>query len=121
MMKHVLPLMKKQKLGLILNVNSGVAKRTVPHWGPYAVSKAGLLYLTLLTAAEMKGTGVRVNSVNPGKTRTKMRALAYPHENPKTLPSPEKVAPLFVWLTTKEAENLNGAWIEYQDWKLRKI
>ena len=53
-----------------------------------------------LLAAEFKDTGVRVNSVNPGATRTPMRAAAYPAEDPLTLPIPEEIGEVFVQLAS---------------------
>lgn len=120
LMKHVIPLMTRRGSGLILNVNSGVAKRAAPGWGPYAVSKAGLDNLTTLAAAELNGTGVRVNGVNPGGTRTRMRAAAYPGEDPGALPTPQAVSRLFVWLASDKAKDLNGAWIDYREWARKK-
>ena len=61
--------------------------------------KFGVEGLTQVWADELRREGMRVNSVNPGGTRTRMRALAYPEEYPETLPTPDDIAPVFVWLT----------------------
>lgn len=120
MIKYVLPIMLQEETGLIINVNSGVAAQAAPEWGPYAVTKAGLRSLTLLTAEEINNTGVRIVDANPGGTRTRMRAKAYPDEDPRTLPTPEDVADLFVWLgSSTEASHLNGDWVEYAEWRKR--
>ena len=62
------------------------------HWAPYSVSKAALDVLVRTYAAEVSSTPVRVNLFNPGPTRTGMRAMAMPGENPMTLPAPDDVA-----------------------------
>jgi NAD(P)-dependent dehydrogenase (short-subunit alcohol dehydrogenase family) len=66
------------------------------YWGPYAASKAALEHLVRAYAAEMAHTKVKVNLISPGRLRTRMRAQAFPGEDPKTLPPPDSVADLFV-------------------------
>ncbi|MGH9332465.1 MAG: SDR family NAD(P)-dependent oxidoreductase, partial [Vicinamibacteria bacterium] len=72
--------------GSIVNVSSSVGRKGKPQWGAYAVSKFGLEGFTQVLAAELEPSGIRVNSVNPGATRTEMRAGAYPQEDPRSLP-----------------------------------
>jgi NAD(P)-dependent dehydrogenase (short-subunit alcohol dehydrogenase family) len=112
--KATLPVMLRQKAGRILNVSSGVGKREAPGWGPYAVSKFGLEGLSLSADAEVRDQGVRVLAVNPGGTRTKMRAAAFPNEDPLTLPSPEEVARFFVWLA--KGGKVKTPSVDYRDW-----
>ena len=105
-----------QRHGSIINVSSGVGRIGRARWGAYAVSKFGLEGLTQVLADEVKEFGVRVNSVNPGPTRTGMRAEAYPEEDPLTLPTPEQITPVFVHLASAQSENLTGQMLEAQDW-----
>jgi NAD(P)-dependent dehydrogenase (short-subunit alcohol dehydrogenase family) len=105
-----------QHQGSVINVSSGVGRVGRAHWGAYAVSKFGLEGLTQVLADEVKEYGVRVNSVNPGPTRTEMRAEAYPQEDPRTLPSPEQVTPIFVYLASAESEDVTGQTLEARDW-----
>jgi NAD(P)-dependent dehydrogenase (short-subunit alcohol dehydrogenase family) len=105
-----------QRHGSIINVSSGVGRVGRARWGAYAVSKFGLEGLTQVLADEVKEFGIRVNSVNPGPTRTEMRAEAYPEEDPLTLPTPEQITPIFVHLATAQSENLTGQMLEAQDW-----
>jgi NAD(P)-dependent dehydrogenase (short-subunit alcohol dehydrogenase family) len=79
-----------------LFVTSSVAEDPRAFWGPYAASKAGLEALVRAYAAEVAFTGMRVNLLNPGGVRTKMRAEAFPGEDPASLPPPEAVAPMIV-------------------------
>jgi NAD(P)-dependent dehydrogenase (short-subunit alcohol dehydrogenase family) len=92
------PLLRQSDAGRVLMVSSAVARLNRPYWGPYAISKAALEMLTFTYAAECKGTNVKANALNPGPTRTRMRAEAMPGEDPMTLPMPEELAPLIVEL-----------------------
>lgn len=105
-----------QRHGSIINVSSGVGRVGRARWGAYAVSKFGLEGLTQVLADEVREFGIRVNSVNPGPTRTGMRAEAYPEEDPLTLPTPEQITPIFVHLASAHSENLTGQMLEAQDW-----
>ncbi|WP_448583943.1 SDR family NAD(P)-dependent oxidoreductase [Thermocrinis sp.] len=88
--KYALPYIKDG--GMIVNMSSGAGKRPAPYWGAYAVSKFGVEGFSLLLAEELKPRGIKVYALNPGATRTQMRAKAYPQENPLTLKPPERVA-----------------------------
>jgi NAD(P)-dependent dehydrogenase (short-subunit alcohol dehydrogenase family) len=105
-----------QHQGSVINVSSGVGRVGRARWGAYAVSKFGVEGLTQVLADEVKEFGVRVNSVNPGPTRTEMRAEAYPEEDPLTLPTPEQVTPIFVYLASGESVDLTGQTLEARDW-----
>lgn len=108
-----------QRHGSIINVSSGVGRVGRARWGAYAVSKFGLEGLTQVLADEVREFGIRVNSVNPGPTRTGMRAEAYPEEDPLTLPTPEQITPIFVHLASAQSENLTGQMLEAKDWSER--
>jgi NAD(P)-dependent dehydrogenase (short-subunit alcohol dehydrogenase family) len=92
------PLLRRSDAGRAIFVTSGVAARERAYWGPYAVSKAGLEALVRTYALEVENTPIRVNLVNPGPTRTAMRATAFPGEDPATLRRPEDITPTFVQL-----------------------
>jgi NAD(P)-dependent dehydrogenase (short-subunit alcohol dehydrogenase family) len=114
--RAILPSMKKQRTGSIINVSSGVGRRGKAHWGAYAVSKAGLEAFTQVLAEEVKELGIRVNSVNPAATRTAMRALAYPQEDPASLPTPEEIMPVFLYLASDASQSVTGQALEARQW-----
>jgi NAD(P)-dependent dehydrogenase (short-subunit alcohol dehydrogenase family) len=92
------PLLRQSAAGRAIFVSSGVARGPRAYWGAYAVSKAALEMLVGIYAQEnLQGT-VRANLIDPGRTRTRMRATAYPGEDPNTLPTPEDVTEPFVRL-----------------------
>jgi NAD(P)-dependent dehydrogenase (short-subunit alcohol dehydrogenase family) len=80
----------------VVLVSSGAARSFRPYWGAYAITKAALEALALTYAAECADTTIKVNLLNPGPMRTKMRANAFPGEDPDSLPPPEDIAPLIV-------------------------
>ena len=114
--KPLLPAFLERQSASIINVSSTVGRIGKPNWGPYAVSKFGLEGFTQTLAAELEGTGVRVNSVNPGATRTPMRAAAYPAEDPLTLPTPEEISEVFVYLAAPESAGVTGKALNARDY-----
>jgi len=114
-MREALRIMIPQKNGMILNVSSGVSTRAAPTWGPYATAKWGVEGLTKLAAEEAKESGVRMAAVNPSRTRTPMRAAAYPDEDPSTVKTPEETARYYLALATGDVEFETGASLDYQE------
>ena len=112
----LLPALIRRGSGSVINVSSSVGRKGKPNWGPYAVSKFGLEGFTQVLAEELRPHGVRVNSVNPGATRTEMRASAYPDEDPMTLPRPEEIAEAFVYLASDESSSVTGQALEARDY-----
>jgi NAD(P)-dependent dehydrogenase (short-subunit alcohol dehydrogenase family) len=96
------PLLKLSTAGRAVFVTSGLAARPRAYWGPYAISKAALEALARTYAAETVSTKVRVNLLNPGPTRTRMRAAAMPGEDPAGLKTAEPVADKIVELCLPE-------------------
>lgn len=92
------PLLQKSDAGRAIVVTSGAASAKNAYWGPYAVSKAGLDALVKTYAQEIANTHVRANLLSPGPVRTRMRAKAFPGEDPMTLKTPEDVASSFLTL-----------------------
>ena len=121
MTRAVLPIMLERRSGSIINVTSGVGRKGKARWGAYAVSKAGLECFTQVLADEVSQTGIRVNSVNPAGTRTRMRAEAYPTEDPLALPVAEEITPIFVYLASDASATVTGQSLEARDWLGRDI
>lgn len=92
------PLLRQSDAGRVVFLSSGVAAAPRAFWGAYAASKAGLEVLARTYADEIEHTSVRVAVVNPGPMRTRMRAQAFPGEEPDSLPPAEAIAPLILEL-----------------------
>jgi NAD(P)-dependent dehydrogenase (short-subunit alcohol dehydrogenase family) len=105
-----------QREGSIVNVSSGVGRAGKARWGAYAASKFGVEGFTQVLADELKDLNIRANAVNPGGTRTEMRAQAYPEEDPLTLPTPEEITDVFVYLASPESAGVTGKSFDARDW-----
>lgn len=94
------PLLKQSTAGRALFVTSGVTTHPSPYWGAYAASKAALESMVMTYAAENAKTSLQVNLIDPGRVRTRMRAQAFPGEDPLTLTPPEAITDRFVELAS---------------------
>jgi NAD(P)-dependent dehydrogenase (short-subunit alcohol dehydrogenase family) len=111
----LLPNLRKSEDASVIFVSSSVARKPRAYWGAYAVSKAGLEALRELLTQELEGKEtIRINSVNPGRMRTPMRAAAYPAEDPNTLPAPSSVTAPFLYLLSAAGRGIDGRYFDAQ-------
>jgi NAD(P)-dependent dehydrogenase (short-subunit alcohol dehydrogenase family) len=104
-----LGIMKRAPDASIVFTSSSVGRKGRAHWGAYSVSKFATEGIMQILADELEvNTAIRVNSINPGATRTAMRMVAYPGEDPNTLPSPETIMPLYLYLMGPDSHEVNG-------------
>jgi len=113
----MLPLLRSAVDASVVFTTSGVGRRGRAYWGAYSASKAGTESLAEVLADELETTAIRVNLVNPGATRTRMRARAYPAENPTSLPTPESLTPTYLYLLGGASRGVRGQRFEAQDRK----
>ena len=105
----LLPLLRQAPAASLLFTSSSVGAAPKAYWGPYAVSKYAMEGLAKLLAEELDNTSaIRVNIINPGATRTSMRAKAYPNENPATLKTATSLMPLYLYLMGDDSSAVNG-------------
>ena len=90
------PLLKLSDAGRAIFLSSGTTKGARAYWAAYAVSKMALEHMVQIYAAENGKTNIRANLIDPGATRTRMRELAYPGEDPNSLKTPEEKTDMFV-------------------------
>jgi NAD(P)-dependent dehydrogenase (short-subunit alcohol dehydrogenase family) len=111
----LLPLMLKSDDASVIFTSSGVGRRGKAYWGAYAVSKFGIEGLNQVLADELENKpGIRVNAVNPGPTRTSMRAAAYPAEDPMQLKTPEEILGVYLYLLGPESRGTSGGSFDAQ-------
>ncbi len=101
------PLLRRSDAGRAIFVTSGAAAKAIAYWGLYGASKAALEQLVKCYAEEVARFGVKANLISPGAVRTKMRALAFPGEDPQSLRPPEETTEAFVELAEAGCQ-LNG-------------
>jgi NAD(P)-dependent dehydrogenase (short-subunit alcohol dehydrogenase family) len=92
LIRSVDPLLRLSDAGRAIVLSSGAAHSAKAFWGPYAASKAAVEAMVRSWADETKNLPLRINAVNPGATRTAMRAQAVPGEDPQILPHPSEIA-----------------------------
>ena len=114
--QSLLPLLRTSQDGSVVFTTSGVSVRGRAYWGAYAASKFALEGLTQVLADEIDTlTKIRVNSVNPGKVRTAMRARAYPGEDAATVSLPAMVLPTYLYLLGSAGAGITGRRFDAQD------
>ena len=108
--KALLPLLKKPETASIIFTSSSVAKKGRAYWGAYSVSKSAGENLMEIFADELDATtDIRVNTINPGPTRTRMREAAFPAEDPSTLKHPDSIMNQYLFLMGNDSRNVHGA------------
>ena len=111
------PLMRASDAGRAIFISSSVAAKPKAFWGSYAATKAALEALARSWADEVDVSPLRVAIVNPGPMRTRMRAEAYPGEDPKTLPDPSELAPLILEICLSRDPGAPGGTIDFHAWR----
>ena len=111
----LLPALQASADASVIWTSSGVGRRGRAYWGAYAVSKFGVEGLSQVLAEELRGsTNVRVNALNPGATRTRMRRRAFPGEDANLLPEPAAVTGPYLWLLGPSSRGVTGQSLDCQ-------
>jgi NAD(P)-dependent dehydrogenase (short-subunit alcohol dehydrogenase family) len=111
------PLLRRAEAGRALFLTSGRASRPKAFWGSYAATKAALEALVRCWADEIEHTNVRAVLVDPNQMRTRMRAEAFPGEDPDTLPEPAEIGPMIVALAAAAELGLPTSTVLFSEWK----
>jgi len=113
--QNLLPLLQRSKNASIVFTTSSVGKKGRAYWGAYSVSKFATQGIMEILADELENTSnIRCNCLNPGGTRTAMRAAAYPGERPQSNPTPEEIMPAYLYLMGDDSIGTNGKTIDAQ-------
>jgi len=108
------PLLRNAPAGRAVFVTDVRARVPLAYWDAYGATKAGMQHLVLTWADELRKTRLRVNLFDPGVVRSRLRASAFPGEDPASLPRPQDVAPALAALCLP-AETRHGAVIGVTD------
>jgi NAD(P)-dependent dehydrogenase (short-subunit alcohol dehydrogenase family) len=114
LIKKVLPAMV-EKGGSIINVTSDAGVVGYPGWGAYGISKFGIEGMSQTWAAELHGSKVRLNWVDPGSMNTAMHRTAEPDEDPSQWADPADVTGVFLYLASDESQSTHGQRFEAQE------
>lgn len=110
----LMPALKAAPHASIVFTSSGVGRQGRAYWGPYAVSKFATEGLAQVMADEYENSTIRVNVINPGATKTNMRARAYPAENANNLKTPADIMPVYGYLMSDDSLQINGQSLDAQ-------
>ena len=114
--KYLMPLMMDSKLPRIIFTSSGVANKGKAYWGAYSVTKAGIKNLSEILNDELDSlTNFKVFNFNPKETRTEMRALAYPAENPSSVKAPDELINYYLWMLSERSTSSSKTHINFGD------
>jgi NAD(P)-dependent dehydrogenase (short-subunit alcohol dehydrogenase family) len=110
-----LPLLKRAPSASLVFTSSSVGRRGRAYWGAYSVAKFAVEGLMQILADELEqNSRVRVNSINPGRVRTAMRAAAYPAEDPAGLLAPRDIVLPYLYLMGPDSRDLHGQALDAQ-------
>ena len=114
--KYLMPLMMDSKLPRIIFTSSGLANKGKAYWGAYSVTKAGIKNLSEILNDELNSlTKFKVFNFNPRETRTEMRALAYPAENPSSVKVPDELINYYLWMLSERSTSSSKTHINFGD------
>ena len=114
--KALLPELEKSNNASILFTDTAVANKGQAFWGAHSVSKAASNNFMEVLADELDGTStIRANAINPGAVRTRMRAAAFPAEDPMTVVTPSEVMNAYIFLMSDKSIGINGQRFNAQD------
>ncbi|MEY0300542.1 YciK family oxidoreductase [Providencia manganoxydans] len=104
----LLPLLLKAPNASLVFTSSSVGKQGRAEWGAYSVSKFATEGLMQILSEEYKNSSLRVNCINPGRTRTSMRASAAPNEDPMTIKTPADIMPIYLYVMSDDSLRKTG-------------
>ena len=110
----LLPLLLRSESGSLVFTSSSVGRQSRANWGAYAVSKFATEGMMQVLADEYQSRHLRVNCINPGGTRTGMRASAFPTEDPLKLKTPADIMPVYLWLMGDDSRRKTGMTFDAQ-------
>ena len=114
--KYMIPLLKNSKMPRLIFTSTSVAHEGKAYWGAYSVSKAGLKTLSEILKEELETIPeLKVFNFNPKATRTDMRALAFPAEDPLQIKDPDQLIDYYLWMLSEESATSSRTYIEYGD------
>jgi NAD(P)-dependent dehydrogenase (short-subunit alcohol dehydrogenase family) len=114
MTQALLPALKKAPHSSVIFTTSSVGLKGRAYWGPYSISKFATQGMMQILADEYDNSNIRFNCIDPGGTKTAMRAKAFPAESAENLKTPEEIMPLYLYLMDQDKSTENGQTFQAQ-------
>jgi len=115
LVRNLVPMLRQSNDASVIFTTSSVGRQGRANWGAYAISKFAVEGMMQTLADELQDSSkIRVNCINPGATRTRMRAAAYPAEEPATVCPPEAIMPLYNFLMGPDSKGISGQSLDAQ-------
>lgn len=114
MTQALLGVLQKAQQSSVIFTTSSVGIKGRAYWGPYSISKFATQGMMEVLADEYENSNIRFNCINPGATKTAMRAKAYPAENADQVTPPQQIMPLYLYLMDSQSKAANGQTFEAQ-------
>jgi NAD(P)-dependent dehydrogenase (short-subunit alcohol dehydrogenase family) len=114
MTQALLPLLKGNPSASVIYTTSSVGRKGRAFWGAYSISKFATEGMMQVLADEYKNSNIRFNCINPGGTRTNMRAKAFPGEKPDLLKTPADIMSTYLYLASDDSQEVNGQSLDCQ-------
>ena len=112
--KYLIPLMKSSTTPRIIFTTSSVGKKGKAFWGAYSVSKAGVNALSDILSDELESiSNIKVFNFDPKATKTNMRAMAYPAEDPSAIKNPDQLTNYYLWMLSEKSSSAIERYIEF--------
>ena len=112
--KYLIPLMKSSTTPRIIFTTSSVGKKGKAFWGAYSVSKAGVNALSDILSDELESiSNIKVFNFDPKATKTNMRAMAYPAEDPSAIKNPDQLINYYLWMLSEKSSSAIERYIEF--------
>lgn len=106
--KYLIPVLEKATIASIIFTTSSVGHKGRAYWGAYSVSKFATEGMMQTLADEYENSSLRFNAINPGATKTAMRASAFPAEDAKLLKTALQIMPTYLYLLGDESQMITG-------------
>lgn len=110
----LIPAMVQAPSSSLIFTTSGVGNKGRAFWGPYSISKFATEGMMQVIADEYEGSNLRVNAINPGATKTNMRATAFPAEDKGLIAQANDIMPLYLYLMSDDSKHVTGKRLDAQ-------
>ena len=110
-----MPLLEKSADAALIFTSDATDRKARAYWGAYSAAKFGQEALMQILADELENSHIRVNSIDPGPTRTNLRKNVFPGDDPQQIKPPATLMPMYLWLMGPDSKGTHGQSLTWQD------